>query len=289
MPNVLITGCSTGFGFYTAIEFACRGYSVYATVRDQGRAQDLLREIDQRSLDIKLIELDVTDASAIKSTVDKVVQKSGTIDVLINNAGIAGPGALEDSTDEQIDLIMKTNFNGPLWLSRAVLPIMRRQNRGHIIMVSSLSALVGLPSESLYCASKAALEAASESLRYEVERFGIKVAVIEPGLFKTRIMNKIASQTRADRDSPYKDLVSYLADRAQSRVDDGDDPQRVAELLYAIAQDPNPKFRYAAGSQAEQIVEALAGFDAAERESFIRRVHSTEWWSKGERRPTSND
>lgn len=285
MSNVLVTGCSSGFGLHTAVKFAREGYCVYATVRDQDAAVELFKKIDQEALNIKVVELDVRDRLAVEKRVKELLQECETIDVLINNAGIAGPGALEDSSHEQIEDIMKTNFYGPLWLSRAVLPVMRAQKRGHIIMVSSLSALVGLPSESLYCASKAALEAASESMRYEVERFGIKVAVIEPGLFKTRIMNKIASQKSTPAESPYSELVGYLTERAQSRTDEGDDPQRVADLLYAISQDQNPRFRYAAGEQAEKITQTLARLDADEREVFIRGVHDTEWWSRNEPRP----
>ncbi|MGH8248664.1 MAG: SDR family oxidoreductase, partial [Gammaproteobacteria bacterium] len=185
MPVVLVTGCSSGFGRHTALAFAARGYTVYATARSREALSVAVDDPENRKPDLHWLALDVTDRHAVHQVVADVIRRSGRIDVLVNNAGIHIPGSVEDVSDEDIELVMRTNFFGPVWLTRCVLPYMRAQKSGRIIMVSSLSALVGLPVESLYCASKAALEGFAEGLRYEVDRFGIRVSAVEPGLFKT--------------------------------------------------------------------------------------------------------
>ena len=156
------------------------------------------------------MQLDVTDAQAIDAAVTRVIDTCNRIDVLVNNAGIAGLAALEEMPDAEIDRMMQVNFIAPVRLSRAVLPTMRAQGHGRIIMVSSLSALVGLPGETIYSASKAALEAMAEGLRYEVDRFNISVSVIEPGLFNTAMQDKTVMNAVCPPDSPYAPLLKHL-------------------------------------------------------------------------------
>lgn len=279
MPVVLITGCSSGFGFCTARTFAARGDTVYATVRSSPAAASPAHP------SLHQVRLDVTDPGAVQRCVADILGREGRIDVLVNNAGVHFPGTVEDQPEAEIEAIMRTNFHGPVWLCRAVLPAMRAQGSGHIIMVSSLSALVGLPVESFYCASKAALEAFSEALRYEVDRFGISVSVIEPGLFRTGMPDKIAATFATREDSAYPELTGYLRDRAGSRQNAGDDPQKVADLILGIAASRKPAFRHPAGAQAEMVVGKLRGLDAGQREAFIRSVQGIEWWSEGKAPP----
>lgn len=285
MPVVLITGCSSGFGRYTALAFAARGYVVYATVRSPQAIRAAADDPETGKAGIRWLELDVTDRDAMQRTVADVIGRDGRIDVLVNNAGIHIPGTVEDLPDQDIELVMRTNFFGPVWLTRCVLPQMRAQKSGWIIMMSSLSALVGLPVESLYCASKAALEGFAEGLRYEVDRFGIGVSVIEPGLFRTAMPEKIAAVYRSRPDSPYAPLTQYLAKRAAARRGEGDDPRRVADLIVAVAGSRTTGFRYPAGAQAEQIVRKLSALKEGEREVFIRDVQGIAWWSAGEPGP----
>ena len=281
MSVVLITGCGSGFGAATALAFARRGDRVFAGVRNREQAAALVDSAEAEGLSPELIELDVTDRKAIQAAVAGVIASAGRIDVLINNAGIAATGAFEDIAEDVLQRIFNTNLYGPIWLTRAVLPHMREQQAGRIIMVSSLSALVGLPGDSAYAASKAALEAAAESLRYEVERFGIRVSVIEPGLFNTAMPAKMAETASCPEDSAYQPLIAHLMQRLRSRLGEGDDPQRVAELLIEIVAAERPAFRYPAGGQAEQVVPRIIGLDATAREALIREVGGTEWWSAG--------
>ena len=157
---------------------------------------------------------------------------------------------------------------------------MRRRGSGRIIMVSSLSALVGLPGMSAYSASKAALELAAESLRLEVDRFGISVSVIEPGAYNTAMPGKITADLPLPADSPYRELLRHLHAGSVAGVGQGDDPMRVAELLLEIARTPRAAFRYPAGTQARQVINSIAQLGPMARDEFIRSVDSTEWWAE---------
>ena len=194
MAVVLITGCSSGIGKVSALAFARNGYHVFAGARNPDDCANLTGIATQESLTLEIVQLDVTDAQAIDAAVTRAIDTCNRIDVLVNNAGVAGLAALEEMPDAVIDRMMQVNFIAPVRLSRAVLPHMRAQGHGRIIMVSSLSALVGLPGEAIYSASKAALEAMAEGLRYEVDRFNISVSVIEPGLFNTALADKMAGR-----------------------------------------------------------------------------------------------
>ena len=146
----------------------------------------------------------MTDTGTIGTAVKNVLAAEGRIDVLVNNAGIHIPGALEDMPEADLRRVMDTNFFGVINMTRAVLPAMRNQKSGRIIMLSSVGGMVSRAVDSIYCASKWALEAVSEGLRYEVARFGIKVSVIEPGVFRTEIGSKYKASPGYPRASPYR-------------------------------------------------------------------------------------
>lgn len=283
MATILITGCGSGFGKLSAVELARRGHQVFASCRTLAAAEQLGAET--AGLDgIATLALDVTDQASVDAAMRRIGD-AGAIDVLVNNAGIAQLGALEDLDADALRAVMETNFFGALRVTRAVLAGMRAQGEGRIIMVSSLSALVGLPGEGIYAASKAALEAAAESLRYEVDRFGIHVSVVEPGAFDTAMPARLAAGDAGSADSAYHGLISHLTARAQRQLGSGDDPQRVATLIADIAETDEPRFRYPAGRQAEQVVQRLRALDEAARADFIRAVNATQWWSAGADRP----
>ena len=282
MAVVLITGCSSGFGKVSALAFARNGDHVYAGARNPADCADIAVSAGQEGLALDILQLDVTDPEAINSAVEQVIGGSGRIDVLINNAGIARLAALEDLPGVDIDYLMKVNFTAPVLLSKAVLPTMRTQGYGRIIMMSSLSALVGLPGEAIYSASKAALQAMAEGLRYEVDRFNIAVSVVEPGLFNTAMPDKIANSFVCPPGSPYAPLIKHLQQGIVSSAGRGDDPLRVAELLIRIAGEEKPAFHYPAGNQARVVTDSINSLSDAAREQFIRSVNDTAWWSAGE-------
>lgn len=285
MAVILITGASSGFGKLTALAFARKADRVYAGVRQPRADNSLARLALEESLAIKQLRLDVTDKGTIDAAVEAIEKDAGRIDVLVNNAGIHLIGALEDMPEDALRRVMETNFFGALNVTRTVLPLMRKQRSGRIIMMSSIGGMIGRVADSIYCASKAALEGASEGLRHEVQAFGIHVSVIEPGAFRTELANKFSVLPDYPTDSPYRELIEFRADRLIETCNNGDDPRKVADLIIEVANSAKPAFRYPAGEQAERFLQQLKTMTDAERAQFIRTAAKIGWWLDGEERP----
>jgi len=248
----LITGSSSGIGLLTAVELARGGYQVVATMRDLAR-RTRLDEAAQRAgvadkLDLR--RLDVTETDTIPALVDAVVRDRGRINVLVNNAGFAMAGFVEDLRLAEIRQQFETNFFGHVAMTKAVLPIMRRQRSGHIIMVSSISGRVGQPVLSSYSSSKFALEGWGEALRIETFSLGIRVVLVEPGSFATDIWERNAriGEDVFRADSPNRERGERFA--AMVKKLRKPDAIVVARLIARIAADPNPKLRYRIGLDA---------------------------------------
>jgi len=248
----LITGSSSGIGLLTAIELAGSGHRVVATMRDLAR-RTRLDEASKRAgiagqIDIR--RLDVTETDAIAGLVEAVVRDHGRIDVLVNNAGFAVAGFVEDLRLAEIRQQFETNFFGQVAMTKAVLPVMRRQRSGHIIMVSSISGRVGQPVLSSYSSSKFALEGWSEALRIETFSLGIRVVLVEPGSFDTDIWERNAKigEDVFSADSPNRERGERFA--AMAKKLHKADAIVVARLIARIVADPNPSLRYRVGFDA---------------------------------------
>ena len=253
----VVTGSSSGFGLLTVVELAKAGFFVVATMRAPQRrtrldaalssaGNNLVSQIDVR-------QLDITNFEKIPSAISEIVRDHGRIDVLVNNAGFAVGGFAEDVLLEELRLQLETNFFGQVAVTKAVLPTMRAQRSGHVIMLSSILGLMGQPVISSYCASKHALEGWSEALRIELRSLGIKVVLVEPGAYKTDIWtrNVLVSRGSTDDSSPNKERSrSYVAGVKESKQEMAD-PVEVAHLITRLAQDPNPRLRYRAGRDAK--------------------------------------
>jgi NAD(P)-dependent dehydrogenase (short-subunit alcohol dehydrogenase family) len=248
----VITGTSSGFGLLTAVELARQGFEVVATMRDLGR-RSYLEEAAARAgvgAKIDVRKLDVTEFERIPIFVAEVLGDYKRIDVLVNNAGFAMAGFAEDLQLEEIRLQFETNFFGAVAMTKAVLPAMRAQKSGHIIMLSSVGGQHGSPVISSYSASKHALEGWSESLRLEVGSLGIKVVLIEPGAFQTDIWTRNAKLGERVSDAASPNLERAQKMRAHvSKLPKGD-PLEVVRRIAQVAQDPNPRLRYLVGSDA---------------------------------------
>lgn len=181
----VVTGSSTGIGFETSLMLARNGYFTYATMRDIQKSKEIERIAQQENLPIKVVEMDVDNDNSVKTTIEKIISERNRIDILVNNAGYGLFGALEDLPMEEIKRQYETNVFGVIRVSQNVLPIMRSQRDGIIINISSVSGLAGIPSQSVYVSTKFALEGLSESLSFEVETYGIKIILIEPGVINT--------------------------------------------------------------------------------------------------------
>ncbi len=274
MATVLITGCSSGFGLLTALHFARKGDTVYASMRNTAKAGELEQAKQAESLPIEVVQLDVTDDQSVESAVRQVIDAAGRIDVLVNNAGIGAHGPIEETDDDEAKEIFETNFFGALRVTRAVVPKMREQKSGTIVNVSSLAAQVTAPYTGIYSASKKALEAASEALHYELHPFGVRMVLIEPGGFETAIEAGRRVARRFTEGSPYLDLEQRF-EQSLTRLPGGNergDPQVVAEAIYDAVHTDQPKLRYLVGEDAELIGGLRRQMDDEQFEQAMRKT-----------------
>ena len=285
MATVILTGCNSGFGLEAALAFARNGDSVYATMRNPDKAEALQAAAGHEGLNIEVRQLDVTQPVSFPPLIAEILEETGSIDVLVNNAGILRAGAFEDLSEEMVREVMETNLFGPLLLTRAVLPYMRKQENGYIIMVSSLSGIAGLPGDVAYSASKFALEGATEALRHEVDRWGIKLALVEAGMYATGIFAGSLPEQSAlpdyyPPDSPYRPLVEYRLRVLRERMPGALDPGIIGRLLVEIANSDGTQLRWPADDVAKKVLGTMLGQTDSERDAFLRQVSGTDWWSE---------
>ncbi len=245
---ILITGISSGFGKAASRLLAEAGHTVYGTVR-----RDC--ETDKS---INVLRMDLTDAGSIHEAVETVISKEGRIDVLINNAGMHSAGPVETIPAEYIRLQVDTNFLGMVYLTKAVLPYMRKQGSGMIINFSSIAGLMGLPFHTFYCACKFAIEGFTESLRMEVDQFNIKIILINPGDFNTNNTNarrKFLAPTGPE--DPYNKQFMTALEIMEKNELAGKKPVFLARKIVRIVECKNPKQRYIIGALYEKIAVRL--------------------------------
>ena len=248
----VITGSSSGIGLLSAIELARSGFRVVASMRDLSRRSVLEQAAAAAGVapQIDIRRFDVTSFDAAPQFAADIVRDYGRIDLLLNNAGFAAAGFAEDMKLEEIRRQFDTNFFGHVALTQAVIPTMRGQRSGHIIMVSSIGGLSAAVTISSYNASKFALEGWSEALRLEVNSLGIKVVLVEPGSYETDIWtrNAVIGAKSLDGSSPNRERGQRMRDTVQKLKKR--DPIEVARLIASIAADPNPRLRYLVGPDA---------------------------------------
>ncbi|WDF79741.1 SDR family NAD(P)-dependent oxidoreductase [Mucilaginibacter sp. KACC 22773] len=259
--TIFITGASRGFGKLWAEALLQRGDKVVATARDLSTLDDLVTEYGDNILPL---QLDVNDRAAGVAAVNKAKAHFGSIDVLINNAGYGLFGTIEETTEQEARGQIETNFFGLLWLTQAVLPVMRQQGHGHIIQVSSVLGHATLPVLGLYNASKFAVEGLSETLATEVRGFGINVTLIEPNGFATDWAGASSAQTVA--------MPEYDAVRAAFQAGITDDifgiPEATSDAVLKLIDSENPPLRLLLGSQAYPWVKQVYDGRIAEWESW---------------------
>jgi NAD(P)-dependent dehydrogenase (short-subunit alcohol dehydrogenase family) len=242
-----ITGCSTGFGRELAIAVLDRGYRAVVTARNPAKVEDIVAGHQDRAL---VLELDVTDPVEIDAAVKSAEQRFKRIDVLVNNAGIGYFGAVEESDEDEVRRMFEINFFGLSRMTRTVLPIMRAQQSGHIVNISSIGGLRSFPTLAYYHATKYAVEGFSESLSLEVAPLGIKVTIVEPSGFRTDWAGRSAAESK-NRIADYAPTAGKnLEDlRGYSGKQPGD-PVRAAAAIIAAVEAPNPPLRLLLGKAA---------------------------------------
>ena len=234
---VLITGGSSGIGRSIGEFLHQNGYIVYGTSRNPDTVIDSV---------FPLLSLDVCRTETIQEAINKIIVMSGSIDIVINNAGVGITGPLEEIPSQEIKNNFETNFFGPIAVMKAVLPQMRKQQSGLIINITSIAGYMGLPYRSVYSASKAALEIITESLRMEVKPFGIQITNVAPGDFATNIASG-RYHAPVIKDSAYEIPYGNTLKMMDAHVDSGSNPMEMAEAVYKIIQNPNPKIHYKVG------------------------------------------
>lgn len=235
---VLITGGSSGIGRMVGVFLQEKGYRVYGTSRTPDAVLDS---------PFPLVALDVRDVNSIQTCVSNVIAQAGTIDVLINNAGVGITGPLEEIPMEAIKDNFETNLFGPIEMMKAVLPAMREQKGGVIINITSIAGYMGLPFRSVYSSSKGALEVLTEAIRMEVKPFGIQLTTVAPGDFATAIASR-RFHAPVVKGSPYETVYAAQLDKMNAHVASGSDPIEMAQAIYTIIQQPIPKVHYKVGA-----------------------------------------
>jgi NAD(P)-dependent dehydrogenase (short-subunit alcohol dehydrogenase family) len=248
--RVFITGCSSGFGLLTTVEAAKAGYECIATMRNMAKADYLRSALKQADADATIEQLDVTDAEAVRS----LVEKYGPIDILVNNAGILIMGSALDITEDEMRRVFETNYFGAVRLTRAVATQMIEAGGGLIINVASLAGLVGHPFNAAYAATKHALIGFSRSIRLELRPFNIDVVSVEPGYHRTEIIRSNANLTENfyDNQSPTfeynRGFLKLMLDEIVPRAADA---QAVAEKIVEIMQADKRRPHYVIGRDAK--------------------------------------
>ncbi|MCV0431153.1 SDR family oxidoreductase [Nitrosopumilus sp.] len=251
----LVTGSSSGIGLETALSLAREGYHTFASMRDVKKSGELKHAAEKENLPIEVIELDVDKEESIISAIKKIIEDSGRLDVLVNNAGYGQFGCTEDLAVDDFRKQFETNFFSIVRIIQEVAPIMRKQNSGKIINISSVVGRMGLPGSPAYISSKFALEGLGECLRYELGQFGIKTTMIEPGVIKTNFFNSM-KVPESKIDPKYKTLTDNILAGLKMMVEMGTAPSQVADVVMKAIHDDEMLPRYVVGTDAAMFMEA---------------------------------
>ena len=252
----VVTGTSSGIGHETSLALARSGFRTYATMRNLNKSENIKSVATKENLPIHINQLDVTDDISIKNAVQSILSEVGRIDVLVNNAGYALNGAFEDLTMDEIKAQFETNLFGVIRTTQAILPIMRKQEFGIIVNMSSGAGRLGYPGGSAYVSTKFAVEGLSESMAYELEPFGIKVVLVEPGVIRTNFANAmVVAKKSQDPNSPYSQIMQKMATSFEHMMENGSSPDLVAKVVLKAVTSENPSLRYLAGKDIETWME----------------------------------
>ena len=272
---VIVTGSSSGIGFEISLMLARNGLTTYATMRDLHKSSMLTSIADKEKIPLRCVQLDVTDDMSVKQAIETIVNESHNIDILINNAGYGLSGALEDLLIDEIKLQFDTNFFGLIRATQSVLPIMRNQRSGIIVNISSGLGRFGIATSSAYASSKFAVEGLTESMSYELEPFGIKTILIEPGIIKTNFIKAaVLAQKSKDPNSPYFQYMNNMDEGMKKLIENSESPEYVARVVLDAINDSNPKLRYLAGKDVEHIMEIKNKISDEDFHNMIKNMSS---------------
>ena len=271
----IVTGSSSGIGFETSLILARNGFYTYATVRKLDDSSIPITDIAKKEdLSLQTIQLDVNNEQSVIDGVNRISEEKGRIDVVVNNAGYALMGALEETSMDEIKALFETNFFGAVRVMQAVIPMMRKQRKGKIVNVTSVAGRIALPLNSVYHGTKFALEGLSESIQYELESFGIKIILIEPGGVASNFIKNLKMATVKASDptkSPYRRIENRMLEAFKKIEQNGMRPSEVARVILDVVTSEDPQLRYLVGNDAATIMEARKSMSDREFENMRKK------------------
>jgi NAD(P)-dependent dehydrogenase (short-subunit alcohol dehydrogenase family) len=269
----VVTGSSSGIGYETSLTLARNGFLTYATMRNLDKSGNIKSVVYKEKLPLKIIQLDVTDGGSVRNAMQSIIAESSRIDVLVNNAGYPLNGAFEDLAMDEIKAQYETNLFGVIRATQAALPLMRKQKSGIIVNISSGGVtLGGIPGGSAYVSTKFAVEGLSKSMAYELEPFGIKVVLVEPGVIRSDfIKNVVAAKKSQDPNSPYAQFMQNVAASLQHMLEGGSSADVVAKVVLKAVTSENPSPKYLAGKDIEAWMEAKTSMSDEELHNMVKQ------------------
>ena len=267
---ILVTGCSSGIGRATVLEASARGHRVFATARNRADLVDL-----ERREHVEVLRLDVTEPESIRDAIGAVFTRAGRLDALVNNAGYGQYGAIEEVTPDEWRAQFDVNFFGAIAVTQAALPAMRQAHRGTIVNVSSVAGRVPIPFAAPYCASKHALEAASDALRVELSAFGIRVVLVEPGPIESRFGDRARALVSPflSRPGPYREVYALAEKAMDGEFQRGKRPaEAVARVILDAIESPHPRPRYRVGIMAHTLIPVWRALPDRWLDGLMRRA-----------------
>jgi short-subunit dehydrogenase len=271
----VVTGSSSGIGFETSLTLARNGFYTYATVRKLDEGSKPITDIAKReNLPLQAIQLDVNNEKSVREGINGISEEKERIDVVVNNAGYDLMGPLEETSMDEIKAQFETNFFGTTRVMQAVVPIMRKRRSGRIVNIASVGGRIAVPFHSGYHGTKFAVEGLSESIQYELEPFGIKIILIEPGAVGSSFwsnMKKAAKTSSLDNNSPYIQMANNMSEAQKQMAQNSMHPSEVAKVILRAVTSDNPDFRYIVGKDAAMSLEARRNMSDVEFENLIKK------------------
>ena len=267
----LVTGSSSGIGLETSLALARNGFHTFASMRDIDKCEKIKRIIEEEDLNIEILELDVDNEESVDQVIKTILVKKDRIDVLVNNAGYGMWGTVEDVSVDEFKEQFETNFFSIIRLIQKVAPIMRKQNSGSIVNISSVAGRIGFPVSPAYISSKFALEGLSESLRFELMPFGVNTIIIEPGVIKTKFFDSMKLSEKSQKNSVYNDITKKVISGVKMMAEMGTHPKEVADTIIRALEEEKPLPRYVVGNDAIMFLEAKKMKTDIEFENYLKK------------------
>jgi NAD(P)-dependent dehydrogenase (short-subunit alcohol dehydrogenase family) len=270
----VVTGSSSGMGFETSFALARNGFHTYATMRNlEEKSSHITEKARNENLPLQAIQLDVNNEKSVIEGINRISEEKERIDVVVNNAGYGFTGALEETSMNEIKALFETNFFGALRVMQAVIPMMRKQRRGKIVNITSVGGRIPFPLNSIYHATKFALEGLSESIQYELEPFGIKIILIEPGTVGSNFVKNMKMPARASdpTKSPYRRIENSISEALKQWRQNTIHLSEVAKVIVQAVTSDNPDIRYIVGKDTAMFMEARRNMSDGEFENLIKK------------------